>query len=167
MFLINPQMNVLIPYAIVSLILIGVCYSENDGANPLEMHHDGNSTSATLNTEEGPVSDKKKLMHWCNDQHEDFVYFIPGYIPMAPPSCWYSGYVSYELAGTLIHTHYTLQTAELLTKDNKSSNGDINSPFSKPLIYWSSYVCFDLLLFSNALDVSSANLSSLSAFVTL
>lgn len=146
-------MNVLLPYVIVSLIFIGVCRSENDGANPLEMHPPvrsssfdslrENSSSSTASIK-GPASDIMTSSYWCNDQHEDFVHSIPGYVPMAPPSCWYSGYVSYELAGTLIHTHYTLQTAELLTEDSKSSYGDLNNPFSKPLIYWSSYVFLDL-----------------------
>jgi hypothetical protein len=73
--------------------------------------------------------------YWCNEDHDDYVHTIPGYIPIQPPSCWYSGYVSYEIAGQMIHTHYTLQTAELL-----SSTTTISNVFRKPLIYWSSYV---------------------------
>jgi hypothetical protein len=78
--------------------------------------------------------------YWCNEDHEDYVHTIPGYIPVQPPSCWYSGYVSYEIAGQLIHTHYTLQTAELISSSMESNVQ--NNAFQKPLIYWSSYVLY-------------------------
>lgn len=71
--------------------------------------------------------------------HPDLVRSLPGYPAVQPPSCWYSGYLHYELAGQQVHTHYTLQTAELLDDDvNDTSSGTSSS--SKPLIYWSSYV---------------------------
>ena len=77
--------------------------------------------------------------YWCDDEHEDFVHVIPGYIPIQPPSCWYSGYLTYEISGRLIHTHYTLQTAELLSSYSDASSKDhVENPFQKPLIYWSS-----------------------------
>jgi hypothetical protein len=78
--------------------------------------------------------------YWCDDQHEDFVRGLPGYVPIRPPSCWYSGYVSYEVEGALIHTHYTLQTAEFLSDnvDSTAESSSIDNPYQKPLIYWSS-----------------------------
>jgi hypothetical protein len=160
MFTEKLHMNWLIFHSFVSLILTSFCRSEHDEPKSWETDHPSSSnfdgyshlgtsyTSAGSTTKiRGPASNKMESSYWCNDQHEDFVHFIPGYVPMSPPSCWYSGYVSYEVAGTLIHTHYTLQTAELLAKDSKRSDADVENPFSKPLIYWSSYVWINLFSF--------------------
>jgi hypothetical protein len=65
---------------------------------------------------------------YCIEDHPDRVTALPGYPYEQPPSCWYSGYLHYEVAGQQVHTHYTLLTAEF----------DWNQ--TKPLIYWSSYV---------------------------
>lgn len=152
-------MNWLVFYTSASLILIAVCRSENDGANPR------NSVSATTNIQNPPAHKLVESSYWCNDQHEDFVRSIPGYVPVVPPTCWYSGYVSYEISGTLIHTHYTLQTAEFLSEDSTRANGDVKSPFVKPLIYWSSYVCIQFTTFCYAFLESP--LANLIVFFTL
>ncbi len=75
--------------------------------------------------------------YWCDDDHPDYVHALPGYVPVVPPSCWYSGYLTYEFLGRSINTHYTLQIAEF---SNSDDNVDSDSPLRKPLIYWSSYV---------------------------
>lgn len=87
----------------------------------------------------------------CDEDHPDLVTsMIPGYPADAAPlsSCWYSGYLHYEVAGQQVHTHYTLMTAESVFDDNKLDNDDDSDNSSssssrntsKPLIYWSSYV---------------------------
>ena len=55
--------------------------------------------------------------------HPDRMHTIPG-LAMPPPSPWYSGYLTYELNGHTIHTHYILVEAEEGEED-------------KPLLYWS------------------------------
>ena len=59
----------------------------------------------------GPQS-SSFVSYWCDEDHVDYVRTIPGYVPVVPPSCWYSGYLTYEFLGRTIHTHYTLQIAE-------------------------------------------------------
>ena len=78
--------------------------------------------------------------YWCDDDHPDYVHALPGYVPVVPPSCWYSGYLTYEFLGRSINTHYTLQIAEFSNSEDNDNNVDSDSPFRKPLIYWSSYV---------------------------
>lgn len=77
--------------------------------------------------------------YWCDEDHVDYVTTIPGYVPVVPPSCWYSGYLIYEFLGRTIHTHYTLQIAEFITTGT-TTNDDVENynPLQKPLIYWSS-----------------------------
>jgi len=45
------------------------------------------------------------------------------------PSPWYSGYLTYELEGHTIHTHYVLVMSERMHEDDEATQ--------KPLIYWS------------------------------
>jgi carboxypeptidase C (cathepsin A) len=60
---------------------------------------------------------------FAQQDHPERLKFLPGY-PHMLPTPWYSGYVSYTLNETTIHTHYVLVEAEGKTKDT-------------PLIYWS------------------------------
>jgi hypothetical protein len=87
----------------------------------------------------GPKS-SSLASYWCDEDHVDFVQAIPGYVPVVPPSCWYSGYLTYEFLGRTIHTHYTLQIAEFLSSSNDDidQNEESYNPLQKPLIYWSS-----------------------------
>lgn len=63
----------------------------------------------------------------------DRIHHLPGY--NAPlPSPWYSGYLTYELQGHTIHTHYVLVMAERLQGEQNDSNAEYAA---KPLIYWS------------------------------
>ena len=79
--------------------------------------------------------------YWCDEDHADYVHSLPGYVPVVPPSCWYSGYLTYDFMGRAIHTHYTLQIAEFVSSNNDDDKEfDSYSPLQKPLIYWSSYV---------------------------
>lgn len=56
-------------------------------------------------------------------QHPDFVPHLPGF-DQPLPSPWFSGYLTYELEGRTVHTHYVLIQAE----------EDFNE--TKPVIYW-------------------------------
>ena len=60
----------------------------------------------------------------------DRITSLPGY--NAPlPSPWYSGYLTYDLEGHTIHTHYVLVMAEQLEGEDDATHS------KKPLIYWS------------------------------
>ncbi|KAL7581813.1 hypothetical protein ACA910_022337 [Epithemia clementina (nom. ined.)] len=74
------------------------------------------------------------------------MHTFPGWTSRQPlPSPWYSGYVSYEFEGRMIHTHYVLVLAEEEAKEGvkEEENGDRSSSSGggavedKPLIYWS------------------------------
>jgi hypothetical protein len=86
---------------------------------------------------EGQNDISKTASYWCDEDHDDYIHALPGYIPITPPSCWYSGYLTYEFLGRTIHTHYTLQIAEFFHSHNDSDVDGYN-PLQKPLIYWSS-----------------------------
>ena len=75
--------------------------------------------------------------YWCDEDQTDYVHSLPGYVPVEPPSCWYSGYLTYDFLGRTINTHYTLQIAEFLDSQDEKDI-DNYSPLQKPLIYWSS-----------------------------
>ena len=60
----------------------------------------------------------------------DRIHHLPGYdAPL--PSPWYSGYLTYDLQGHTIHTHYVLVMAERLQDQDETTHDQ------KPLIYWS------------------------------
>ena len=60
----------------------------------------------------------------------DRVHHLPGYdAPL--PSPWYSGYLTYDLDGHTIHTHYVLVMAERLQEESDETHAQ------KPLLYWS------------------------------
>jgi hypothetical protein len=67
------------------------------------------TTTTTVNHSVDTTMSSSSLPYACVS-HPDLVTFVPGY--GVPPSCWYSGYVHYEIAGQQVHTHYTLLTAE-------------------------------------------------------
>jgi hypothetical protein len=113
----------------------------------------GGGPSAIINSGSASIVHAHSL---CPD-HPDRVAVVPGYPQGAPPGCWYSGYLHYELQGEQVHTHYTFMTAEDTNGDDHgavdaqkgtgSSGSGINSTTfgygtadDKPLIYWSSYV---------------------------
>jgi hypothetical protein len=78
--------------------------------------------------------------------HPDFVPRLPGF-NQPLPSAWFSGYLTYELEGRTIHTHYVLVQAE----------EDFDE--GKPLIYWSNGgPGASSLLFAAMLSRSSASL---------
>lgn len=68
----------------------------------------------------------------CSDDNPhscecDRVHHLPGFdAPL--PSPWYSGYLTYDLDGHTIHTHYVLVMAERLESESVHTK--------KPLIYW-------------------------------
>ena len=85
-------------------------------------------------------SGQKLASYWCDEGHADYVHELPGYVHVVPPSCWYSGYLTYEFLGRTVHTHYTLQIAEFFPSSDHDNENEVNhsSPLLKPLIYWSS-----------------------------
>jgi hypothetical protein len=91
------------------------------------------SSTRTIAATRIHIDDDDDLPYFCAP-HPDLVTFVPGY--GIPPSCWYSGYVHYEIAGQLVHTHYTLLTAE----QRPSGGGTTAASMSRNdnLIYWSS-----------------------------
>lgn len=80
--------------------------------------------------------------------HADLVTHIPGTPETnaqssSSSSCWYSGYIHYELFGRQVHTHYTLITAEAVDDDTDDDDEKEFASETKkdvPLIYWSSCV---------------------------
>jgi serine carboxypeptidase-like clade 1 len=65
-------------------------------------------------------------------EHPDFVPHLPGF-NQPLPSAWFSGYLTYQLEGRTIHTHYVLIESEEGVDENVEETADSE----KPLIYWS------------------------------
>jgi hypothetical protein len=95
------------------------------------------TTTTTVNHSVDPTTSSSSLPYSCVS-HPDLVTFVPGY--GVPPSCWYSGYVHYEIAGQQVHTHYTLLTAERLGQGlgDGGGGGAFSESRNDNLIYWSS-----------------------------
>jgi hypothetical protein len=112
------------------IVLVVVLIWHYDERNFIEASQDAD------NVQDIPF-DQKLASYWCDDDHPDYVHSLPGYVPVVPPSCWYSGYLTYDFLGRTVHTHYTLQIAEFL-RSNDENDVNSDSPLQKPLIYWSS-----------------------------